>query len=124
MVLVYSDNKKLVFEMLSKAIEIGKEKKKKITAVIIGKPDETLAKEYISYGADNVFIAETGECQIIVITIRILIIEFPAVAGSTLWTTLYAGVSLLRIGFNIRCAYNFQLVNRRRKILAGLTLMP
>ena len=60
MVLVYSENKNLTIEMLSKATEIAKEQKKKVTSVIIGKPDETLAKEYISYGADQVFIAETS----------------------------------------------------------------
>lgn len=60
MVLVYSDDKNMVFEMLSKACEIAKETKKKITAVIVGKADENLAKEYISYGADQVYIAETG----------------------------------------------------------------
>lgn len=59
MVLVYSDNKKITIEMLNKATEIAKEQKKKITAVIIGKTDEKLAKEYISYGADQVFISET-----------------------------------------------------------------
>ncbi len=59
MVLVYSDNKKLTEEMLSKASEIAKDLNKKITAVIIGKKDESLAKEYISFGADKVFIAET-----------------------------------------------------------------
>lgn len=59
MVLVYSDNKNLTNEMLSNAVEIGREQKKKVTAVIIGKPDENIAKEYISYGADQVFIAET-----------------------------------------------------------------
>jgi len=59
MVLVYSDNKKITIEILSKASEIAKEQKKKVTAVIIGKPDENLAKEYISYGAEEVFIAET-----------------------------------------------------------------
>ena len=59
MVLVYSDNKKITIEMLSKATELAKELKSKITAVIIGKPDENLAKEYIAYGADQVFIAET-----------------------------------------------------------------
>lgn len=59
MVLVYSDNKKIAIEMLSKAAELAKENKSKITSVIIGKPDENLAKEYISYGADQVFIAET-----------------------------------------------------------------
>lgn len=60
MVLVYSENKKLTIEMLSKAAEIAKEQNKKVTAVIIGKPDENLAKEYISYGADQVSIAETS----------------------------------------------------------------
>jgi electron transfer flavoprotein alpha subunit len=59
MVLVYSDNKNLTIEMLSKATELSKETKEKVIATIIGKTDENLAKEYISYGADNVFIAET-----------------------------------------------------------------
>ena len=59
MVLVYSDNKKITIEMLNKASEIAKEQKKKVTAVIIGKTDEKLANEYISYGADQVFIADT-----------------------------------------------------------------
>jgi len=59
MVLVYSNNKNMTIEMLSKASEIAKETKKKTTAVIIGKADDALAKEYISYGADQVFIAET-----------------------------------------------------------------
>jgi len=59
MVLVYSDNKNLTIEMLSKATELSKENKTKVTAVIIGKTDEKLAKEYISYGADQVFISET-----------------------------------------------------------------
>ena len=58
MVLVYSEKKQLTIEMLSKATEIAKELNKKVTAVIIGKPDENLAKEYISYGADQVIIAE------------------------------------------------------------------
>ena len=60
MVLVYSDNKKLTIEMLGKATELAKENKNKVTAVIIGKQDEKLANEYISYGADQVFIAETS----------------------------------------------------------------
>jgi electron transfer flavoprotein alpha subunit len=59
MVLVYSDDKKLVFELLSKGSEIAKELGKKNTAVIIGKADDALAKEYIAYGADNVIVAET-----------------------------------------------------------------
>ena len=60
MVLVYSENKNLTIEMLSKAVEIAKQQNKKVTVVIIGKSDENLAKEYISYGADQVFIAETS----------------------------------------------------------------
>ena len=59
MVLVYSDNKKHAFEMLSKAKELAKEKNSKVTSVIIGKADENLAKEYFSYGTDQVFIAES-----------------------------------------------------------------
>ncbi|MFW6119825.1 MAG: electron transfer flavoprotein subunit alpha/FixB family protein [Petrotogales bacterium] len=60
MVLVYSDNKNITVEMISKAVDIAKDQNKKVTAAIIGKPDENLAKEYISYGADQVFIAETN----------------------------------------------------------------
>jgi len=59
MVLVYSDNKNLTIEMLSKASELSKENKSKVIATIIGKSDEKLAKEYISYGANQIFIAET-----------------------------------------------------------------
>jgi len=59
MVLVYSDNKKIAFEMISKATELAKENNSKVISVIIGKSDETLAKEYFSYGADQVFIAES-----------------------------------------------------------------
>jgi electron transfer flavoprotein alpha subunit len=59
MVLVYSDDKKIAFELLNKANELAKDLKTKPTAIIIGKSDETLAKEYISYGAENVIAAET-----------------------------------------------------------------
>ncbi|MCK5112921.1 MAG: electron transfer flavoprotein subunit alpha/FixB family protein, partial [Thermoplasmatales archaeon] len=38
--------------------ELAKELGKNVTAVIIGKSDDALAKEYISHGADKVFIAE------------------------------------------------------------------
>ncbi|MBN2065306.1 MAG: electron transfer flavoprotein subunit alpha/FixB family protein, partial [Candidatus Thermoplasmatota archaeon] len=61
MVLVYSNNKNLTIEMLSKAVDIAKNQKKTVTAVIIGKAEERLAKEYISFGADKVFIAETSQ---------------------------------------------------------------
>jgi electron transfer flavoprotein alpha subunit len=59
MVLIYSDNKNLTIEMISKATELANEDKSKVIAVIIGKLDEKVAKEYISYGADQVFVAET-----------------------------------------------------------------
>jgi electron transfer flavoprotein alpha subunit len=59
MVMIYSDDKKLCFELIAKGTEIAKDLGKKTTALIIGKADDALAKEYISYGADNVFIAET-----------------------------------------------------------------
>ncbi len=59
MVLVYSDDKKLTFELLNKGSELAKELGEKLTAVIIGKTDDSLSQEYISYGADNVFVAET-----------------------------------------------------------------
>lgn len=60
MVLVYSDDKKITFELLAKGSELAKNLGTKTTAVIIGKADDALAKEYISYGADNVFIGETS----------------------------------------------------------------
>ncbi len=60
MVLVYSDNKNIAIEMIGKAVEIAKEQQKKVITIIIGKPDENLAKEYISYGADKVFIIESN----------------------------------------------------------------
>jgi len=59
MVLVFSDDKKLMLELLGKGKELSKDHNKKLIAVIIGKGDDTLAKEYISHGADKVFIAET-----------------------------------------------------------------
>jgi len=60
MIITYSDDKKLTLELLSKGTEIAKELDEKLTAVIIGKSDEALAKEYIAYGADNVYVAETS----------------------------------------------------------------
>ena len=59
MVLVYSDDKKITLELLSKGSELAKELGKKQTAVIIGKADDALAKECIAHGADKVFVAET-----------------------------------------------------------------
>jgi electron transfer flavoprotein alpha subunit len=59
MVLVYSDDKKLTFELLGKAKELGKKLGKKVNAVVIGKEGESIAKEYVAHGADKVFIIET-----------------------------------------------------------------
>jgi len=59
MVVVFSDDEKLSLEMLSKGSELAKELGKKLTAVIIGKSDDTLANKYIAYGADKVVVAET-----------------------------------------------------------------
>jgi electron transfer flavoprotein alpha subunit len=58
MVLVYSDNKNIAIELLSKGSEIAKELDEKLTAVIIGKIDDKLSNEFISFGADDVYIAE------------------------------------------------------------------
>lgn len=59
MILVYSDHKNLTIELLHKASDLSKELKQQVIAVIIGKADEALAKEFISFGADKVFVAET-----------------------------------------------------------------
>jgi electron transfer flavoprotein alpha subunit len=61
MVLVYSDDKKLAFELLAKATELGKELQKKVIAVVIG--HETSASEYIEQGADVVIVVETSHSQ-------------------------------------------------------------
>jgi electron transfer flavoprotein alpha subunit len=52
MVLVYSDNKKVMLELLNGAQTIAKDLKTKVTAINTG--DAAQAKEYISYGADKV----------------------------------------------------------------------
>lgn len=59
MVLVYSDNKNLTIELLSKGSEISKDFGEKLLAVVIGKGYDKLAEEYIAFGADEVFIVET-----------------------------------------------------------------
>ncbi len=59
MVLVYSDNKNLTIELLSKGSEISKDFGEKLLAVVIGKGYDNLAEEYIAFGADEVFIVET-----------------------------------------------------------------
>lgn len=58
-VLVYADNKNLAVELLHKGKELSENLGTQLMAVIIGKSDEKLANEFIMYGADCVFIAET-----------------------------------------------------------------
>jgi len=58
MVLVYSDNKNIAFELLAKATEIAKDFGKKVNAVAF---DEATAKEHIAYGAENVIVVETDQ---------------------------------------------------------------
>jgi electron transfer flavoprotein alpha subunit len=62
MVLVYSDEKKLVLELLNKARQLGTELHKKVIAVTIG--HEESAKEYLEHGADLVIVAETPQHQL------------------------------------------------------------
>lgn len=57
MVLVYSDNKNLMLELLNKGSELAKELNKSLIAVIIGKDE--FSKDYIAHGADKVVVAET-----------------------------------------------------------------
>lgn len=61
MLLVYSDDKKLALELLSKAHELAHELHKKVIAVTIG--HEEFAKEYLEHGADIVIVAETSQHQ-------------------------------------------------------------
>lgn len=58
MVLVFSDNKYLTIELLSKGKELSKELGEKLTTIIIGKDNVELANEFISYGAEEVYIVE------------------------------------------------------------------
>jgi len=60
MVFVYSNKKSLTIEMLSIASKLAKEQNKKLITAVIGKSDEALAKEYISYGADEVYKVDTS----------------------------------------------------------------
>ena len=57
MVLVYSDNKNLMLELLNKGSKLAKELNKSLTAVIIGNDD--FSKDYIAHGADKVVVVET-----------------------------------------------------------------
>jgi electron transfer flavoprotein alpha subunit len=58
MVLVYSDDKKLVLELLHKGSELAKELNKKVIAVCIG--SDAFAQEYLEYGADTVVVVDTS----------------------------------------------------------------
>ena len=58
MVLIYSDNKDLTIELLSKGKELSKELGEKLTALIIGKKYENLANDFISYGAEDIYLVE------------------------------------------------------------------
>jgi electron transfer flavoprotein alpha subunit len=59
MVLVYSDEKKLVLELLHKASELAKEMQKKVIAVAIGSDEP--AQEYLEHGADQVIVVPTKQ---------------------------------------------------------------
>jgi electron transfer flavoprotein alpha subunit len=61
MVLVYSDDKKLALELLSKASELGKELHKKVIAVTIGHED--YATEYLEHGAEVAIVVESSQHQ-------------------------------------------------------------
>ena len=54
MVLVYSDDYKLMLELLNKGSEFAKETKKSLTAVVIGKDD---------YSSDYIGIYELRYCE-------------------------------------------------------------
>ncbi|MDG6228533.1 MAG: electron transfer flavoprotein subunit alpha/FixB family protein [Candidatus Thermoplasmatota archaeon] len=60
MILVYSESKNLTIELLHKATDLAKELKTKTIAIIIGKDDDSLAQEYIAYGADKVLQVESN----------------------------------------------------------------
>lgn len=55
-VLVYSENKNVGFELIAKAKELSKE----IIAVVVGEKNENISKEYVSYGADKVIVVKTS----------------------------------------------------------------
>jgi electron transfer flavoprotein alpha subunit len=57
MVLVYSDDKKLILELLHKGSELARELQKKVIAVAIG--TDAVAQEYLEHGADTVVVIET-----------------------------------------------------------------
>ena len=60
MVLVYSDDDAISFEMLGKASGLAKETGEKVNALIIGPNDDNVVKQYFSHGADKVISVESG----------------------------------------------------------------
>jgi electron transfer flavoprotein alpha subunit len=58
MVLVYADHKTLATEILSKAVDLAKERKEEVLAVLIGNASDSDGNDLISYGADTVFLVE------------------------------------------------------------------
>ncbi|MCK4614550.1 MAG: electron transfer flavoprotein subunit alpha/FixB family protein [Thermoplasmata archaeon] len=60
MVLIYSNNKKLTLEMIAKGRELADEQDGEVIVAMIDEKDENLANEYISHGADKVFLVESG----------------------------------------------------------------
>ena len=58
MVLVYADHKNLATELLAKAVDLAKERKEEVHAVLIGTVSDADGKDLISYGADKVFLVE------------------------------------------------------------------
>jgi electron transfer flavoprotein alpha subunit len=59
MVVVFSDEKNLTIELLSKSRELSKEMKTQVIAITVG--NESWAKEYIAHGADTVIVVETDQ---------------------------------------------------------------
>ena len=58
MVVVFSESKNMTLELLSKARELAEKQKTQVTAVIVGKDEAS--KDYIAYGADQVYVVEGG----------------------------------------------------------------
>ncbi|MBN1390078.1 MAG: electron transfer flavoprotein subunit alpha/FixB family protein [Candidatus Thermoplasmatota archaeon] len=56
MVVIFSDIKKIGFELIAKARELADKRGKKVCAVVIGKDTGTMAQEYIQRGADKVIV--------------------------------------------------------------------
>lgn len=57
-ILVYSDDVNITLELLSKGRELADKTNGELYSVIIGKSNNEIEKNYISHGADKVFVAE------------------------------------------------------------------